>query len=394
MLQLSFVNIKAGNYLLVEGRENCDRFYIIQSGNVRCFKSNSPETSGRKLGPGDFVGVISCMSGHAQIENVEALTDVKCISVLKDQYSDLIAANTPIALKIIRTFATRMRMMNEELMKYSLRTVSQDTPEHIYDVACCYDKKEEVSIASYAYYRYVKECPNGLHRNEALKKFSAYRTISKAVFLEPTPDLTRIYPKGTMIMSESQSGAEMFVIQEGQVAISKVVDGEEVVLAVLHKGDMFGEMALLENKPRSASAIANEACRLMVVNRQNFDQMVTSQPQLISRLTVTLSERLWSMYRQLDNALLHKPLYKAIDMLALQLEKARVTSGQYQTELTIHDLLNMCAVPDGQKSEVISQIQTEIKLKQVEGKIFIPHSEEIINLAIFYRKKNAKEMRS
>lgn len=392
MLQLSFVNIKAGNYLLVEGRENCDRFYIIQSGNVRCFKSSNPEGSYRKLGPGDFVGVISCMSGHAQIENVEAITDIKCISVLKDQYPDLIAQNTPIALKIIRTFANRMRIMNEELMKYSLKTVSADTPEHIFDVAQCYDKKNEISIASYAYYRYVKECPNGAHKEEALKRFSQYRTMSKAVFLEPTPDLTRVYPKGTMIMSESQGGAEMFVIQDGQVAISKVVDGEEVVLAVLHKGDMFGEMALLENKPRSASAIANEACRLMVVNRQNFDQMVTSQPQLIARLTVTLSDRLWSMYRQLDNALLHTPLYKAIDMLALQLEKARVSNGQYQTELTINDLLNMCAVPDGQKSAVIAQIQDEIKLKQVDGKIFIPHCEEVINLAIFYRKKNAKEM--
>ena len=96
-----------------------------------------------------------------------------------------------------------------------------------------------------------------------------------------------------------------------------------MVLAVLHKGDMFGEMALLEDKPRSACAIVNENCRLMVVNRQNFDQMVSTQPQLISRLTTTLSERLWSMYRQLDNALLCQPLYRAVDMLALQLEKAR-----------------------------------------------------------------------
>ena len=48
----------------------------------------------------------------------------------------------------------------------------------------------------------------------------------------------------------------MFIIQEGAVRITKVVDGREVILAVLKKGDMFGEMALLENKPRSASAIA------------------------------------------------------------------------------------------------------------------------------------------
>ena len=394
MLQLSFVTIKAGNYLLVEGKENCDRFYIIQQGTVRCFKSNNPQGTRRDLGPGDFVGVVSCMSNHAQVENVLATSDVKCISVLKDQYPELIASNTPIALKVIRTFANRMRLMNEDLTKSALKNTSLDTPEHIYEVAKCFDDKGEISIASYAYYRYLKECANGMYRDAAAKKFSEYRNISKAVYLEPNADLTRNYPKGTMIMAESQKGAEMFVIQDGQVAITKVVNGNEVVLAVLHKGDMFGEMALLENKPRSACAIANENCRLMVVNRQNFDQMVSTQPQLISRLTITLAERLWSMYRQLDNAVLINPLYKVVDMLALQLEKARTFNGQYQTEITVTDLLNMCAIPDHIKPQVTYQIQNEVKIKlnADSGKIFIPSCQEILNQAAFFRKKNAKEM--
>ncbi len=392
MLQLSFVNIRAGAYLLVEGKENCDRFYILQSGNLTCFKSNNPNGSRKNLGPGDFTGVVSCMSGHSQIENVIASTDVKAISVLKDQYPELISTNTPIALKVIRTFAKQMREMNEELTKTALQNVSDDTPEHIFEVAKCYENKGEISIASYAYYRYLKECPEGINREEALKKFSHYRNISKAVFLEPATDLTRTYPKGTMIMSESQKGAEMFVIQEGQVAISKVVNGTEVVLAVLQKGDMFGEMALLENKPRSACAIANEDCRLMVVNRQNFDKMVATQPQLIFRLTITLAERLWSMNRQLDNVALNQPVYKFVDMLSLQLEKAKVLQGSHQTTLTIADLMNMCAIPENQKPALIYQIRNEVKIKEVNGKILIPDCQEIINQAAFFRKKNAKEM--
>ena len=53
-----------------------------------------------------------------------------------------------------------------------------------------------------------------------------------------------------MIFSEAQSGSDMFIIQRGEVSITKVVNGNEVTLAVLKKGDMFGEMALIENKPR------------------------------------------------------------------------------------------------------------------------------------------------
>lgn len=394
MLKLSFVNIRAGAYLLVEGKENCDRFYILQSGKVNCFKSSAPSESRRTQGPGDFTGVVSCLSNHSQVENVIAATDVRAISVLKDQYSELISTNSPIALKVIRTFAMRMRQMNDDLAKSALKNVSVDTPEHIFEVAKCYDEKGEISIASYAYYRYLKECPDGIHRDIALKKFSQYRNRSQAVYLEPSIDLTRMYPQGTMIMAESQKGAEMFVIQEGTVAISKIVNGVEVVLAVLHKGDMFGEMALLENKPRSACAIANSDCRLMVVNRQNFDQMVMTQPQLISRLTITLADRLWAMYRQLDNSALQKPIYKIVDMLALQLEKARVFTGQYQTDISVSDLMNMCVIPEKLKPSIIYQIQSEASIRENNGKIFIPNCQELLKQASFFRKKNAKEMQA
>ena len=161
------------------------------------------------------------MSCHSQIENAIALTDVKCISVPKSQYPELIAKNIPVALKIIRTFATRTREMNEQLTQLTLKNVSQDTPEHIFDVAQFYDKTGRTDIATYAYYRYLKECPKGAHTAFAQKRFVALKPASKAVYFEPTEELVRRYPQETMIMSESQSGSEMIVIQDGQVSKTK-----------------------------------------------------------------------------------------------------------------------------------------------------------------------------
>ncbi|MBR7064404.1 MAG: cyclic nucleotide-binding domain-containing protein, partial [Treponema sp.] len=346
MLQLSFVNFKKGSYLVVEGKAESDRFFIIQSGNVRCYRSHDLSGEGpRSLGPGDFIGVIPCMSGHSQIETIIAMTDVTCISVPRDQYPELIKKNTPVALKIIRTFANSVRSMNETLTKLTLNNVVADTPEHIYDVASFYDKSNFFDIAAYAYYQYIKACPRGNNAERAKERFIALKNRTNAVYFESTNELLRTYPKGTMVFSESQSGPDMFIIQDGQVKISKVVNGNEVTLAILKKGDMFGEMALLENKPRNASAIAHEQCRLMVVNRQNFDQMISTQPQLIARLTTMLADRLWSMYRQIDNAGLREPLHKLIDMLALQIEKTKIAlapNTQYQTNLTPLDLVNMC----------------------------------------------------
>jgi len=386
-LQLSFVQFRQGSYIVVEGKANNDFFYIVQKGLVQCTKSSDGNPV--RYGPGDFIGVVPCMSGHAQIETAIALTDVTCISVRKDQYPELIATNTPLALKIIKSFANRMRVMNDILAQMTMNNTAADTAEQIYRVAEYYDNANQLNISCFAYYQYLKTKPMGINAENAKKRFIALKPRTKVVFFEPTADLTREYPKDTMIFSESQSGAEMFIIQEGQVAISKVVDGKEVILAVLKQGDMFGEMALLENKPRSASATAHSDCRLMVVNRKNFDNMVSSQPQLISRLTITLSERLWSMYRQIENAKLTDPIHKMIDMTSLQIEKQRIKAERpnvtWQSELTAQDIANMCGIPKEQVPKAVYDFQNLSFIRINAGKILVKDCFEVLKQSDFFR---------
>ena len=391
MLQLSFVNYKKGAAIVVEGKAQSDRFFIIQVGQVQCASDvKIPGQEQTILGPGDFVGVIPCMSNHLQIETVIAMTDVTVIAVMRDQYPELIAKNTPVAMKIIRTFANKMRVLNGVLTQLTLNNVASESPEQLFKAASFYDKAARPSVAIYAYYQYLKACPAGANAETAKKRFIALKPLSKAVYFEPTEEMTRKYPKGTMIFCENQSGADMFIIQSGEVSISKVVDGNEVTLAVLKKGDMFGEMALLENKPRSASAIAHEECVLMVVNRKNFDMMVATQAQLIARLTTTLAERLWALHRQLTNSQIKEYAHKLIDMLALQLEKAKLntTSSQgFQTNISVQDLVTMCGIPTAHQAQAINDFMSLAAPKINAGKIFVAKPNEIIKTAAFYRSK-------
>ena len=393
MLQLQICRFPKGSYIVVEGKANSDRFFIIQQGRVQCYKSSGNGTTSVIFGPGDFVGVVPCMSGHLQIETAIAAEEVVAIAVKKEQYPDLIVKNTPVALKIIKTFANRMRVMNEMLTKATLNSVVTESYEQIYKVAKFYDEAYKIDIATYAYYQYLKTRPTGPNAEDAKKRFLALKAKAHPAYLEPSQESILEYPQNTMIFSESQRGKDLYIIQSGEVAISKVVNGNEVILAVLKKGDMFGEMALLENKPRSASAIAHSDCRLMVVNLANFNQMVTTQPQMISRLTTTLADRLWSMYRQLDNANIRDPLAKMIDMLSLQLEKQKIQmdslqSKQKQTELTPQDIANMCGIPHAQQPKAIYEFQQDSHIKIVDGKIFMKDMVELSKQAAFYRKQN------
>ena len=395
MLQLSFVNFRRGSYILVEGKPESDRFYIIQNGQAQVIREldfSSTNSNNNILGPGDFVGVIPCMSNHNQIESVVALTDLVAISVRKDQYPDLIAKNTAVALKIIRVFAARMREMNEVLMEMALQSTSVVSTEQLFNVAVFYDKDHNIDAAVYAYYHYLKTAPQGNKAALAKQRFVLLQPKSRAVYLEPKEEMVRSYPQGTMVFAESQPGQDMYIIQEGQVKITKIVNNNEVVLAVLKKGDFFGEMALLENLPRSACAIAHEDCKLMVINRKNFDQMVSTQAQMITRLTTTLADRLWSMYRQVTNTRIQDPQGKIIDMIALQVEKARVPINpgvpvSHEIDLAFHELANKCAIPPEEQASLLALFEKDQKFKIYHNKIFVKNCEEVIKLATYYRKQ-------
>ncbi|HEV7517324.1 MAG TPA: cyclic nucleotide-binding domain-containing protein [Thermoanaerobaculia bacterium] len=94
------------------------------------------------------------------------------------------------------------------------------------------------------------------------------------------------------VFREGDLGTEMYIIHEGQVEILNRVGEEEKLLAVLEKGDFFGEMALLEDRPRLASARALTPARLLQINGATFDQMLRDNPEIAVRMMRKLSRRL------------------------------------------------------------------------------------------------------
>jgi len=395
LLQLAFVNFRKGSYILVEGKAESDRFYIVQGGKVQIAKETEvvAEEGGNVLGPGDFIGVVSSMSGHSQIETAIAMTDVTLISVRRDQYSELIEKNTPVAMKIIYSFTKKMRYLDEALTRITLKKNVESDITHLFSIGDYYARLSKYNLALYAYYHYMKNAPNGPYAADARERFMAIKAMgisASSDLLEPkSGEMSRVYPVESMVFCECQPGAELYIIQKGQVKITKIVDNNEVLLAVLKAGDMFGEMALLENKPRSASAIALDGCQLLAVNRQNFNQMVSTQPQLIARLTTTLADRIWLMYKQLANTLINDPIGRLYDMLGIQCEKLKIplqTPRAYTFDFGPTELANMCALPKESSNRIMTDFLHEPFIKLVDNNIAVTDVTEIGKQSA-YRKK-------
>jgi CRP-like cAMP-binding protein len=392
-LQLSLVNFRKGSYIIVEGKQKADHFYIMRQGNVRVSKEAEvvEEESGNLLAPGDFFGVISTMSSHSHIETAQAVTDVSLIAVHRDQYGLLIERNTPVALKIIQQFSKTLRYLDDALARLTLKggDSTEENVSHLFRVAEYYARQSQYNQAYYAYYKYIQHFPTGPDVRIAKERMSKIKPYAKVVYLGGANEqFTRTYPQNTMIFSESEPGAELFIIQKGSVKITKIINDNEVLLALLKAGDMFGEMALLEDKPRTASAIAHEEAVLLAVNKANFRRMVSTQPQMITRLTQILSERLWFIYKQLGNTQISDSVGRMFDRLFIELERLRVplNSEAYTFDFGPTELINLVGLPKEEGNAHIRRLFENSKIRVVDNKIHVSEVGEIEKQSKYYRK--------
>jgi len=105
------------------------------------------------------------------------------------------------------------------------------------------------------------------------------------------------YKAGATVFGEGSPGDKFYLIVEGAVRISRMVAGMgEEALAVLHAGAYFGEMSLIDDAPRSATAVCHERCRLFVVHRKDLEDLLFVDRDLAYEL-------LWNWVRTLSRRL-------------------------------------------------------------------------------------------
>jgi len=389
LLQLQVVNFIKNAYITIEGKATNNCFYIIRSGNVLISKE-SEKNKTETLNPGDFFGVISAMSNHNHIETAMALTDVSLIMVHKEQFPLLIQKNNPVAMKIVLSFSRKLRELDTAIAELTLKSISTEDVVNLFNIGEYYLKQNQFNHAYYAFYRFLQYCKDNENAPKAKMLLEQIKPHAKAVYLEPTKDqFKRLYPDNTMVFCEHEPGNELYIIQSGKIKITKMIDNKEVLLAVLKEGDIFGEMALLENKPRSASAIAYGDTQLMAVNKENFKNMISTQPQLVTKLICLLAERTWVVYRQLTNLKIKSKIGRTYDTLLIQLEKNKIPIRHgmaYSFEFGPKELANMVGLNKDEAKEIMQEIFANKKFQLVDNKITVTDIEEIKKQVDYYKK--------
>jgi CRP/FNR family cyclic AMP-dependent transcriptional regulator len=137
-----------------------------------------------------------------------------------------------------------------------------------------------------------------------LKNIEIFKFLSADESRRVLADVAEIPVKSGEILFEAGSiGNEMYIIRSGRIKVFRIYDGDEITFAEFAEGDAFGEMSLIDEYPRSASAAALEDCVLLLLSRATFKKILEKDSQTGVKLLMAIAEVFSKRMRKTDKLL-------------------------------------------------------------------------------------------
>jgi CRP/FNR family transcriptional regulator, cyclic AMP receptor protein len=141
------------------------------------------------------------------------------------------------------------------------------------------------------------------NNEEALKQVPFFADLNKDELSELSARLVaRRFSTGQIIFHHGDPGGLLYIIRKGKIKITySTLDGQEALLAILGTNDFFGELALLDEAPRSATAEAIETTEAMTLHREDFIRFIRNNPDFSLHVLQTLTQRIRNLNNQIGD---------------------------------------------------------------------------------------------
>ncbi len=131
------------------------------------------------------------------------------------------------------------------------------------------------------------------HNLDTLKRVSLLNGLNKNLLRKLLIDLfEKDYASGEIVFSEGDKGKALYIVMDGSVKIVKKTSAGDKLLAALGPGSYFGELALIRESPRFATAIVEENAKLLIMYKSYFDNLLKANSAISSRVLINLVESL------------------------------------------------------------------------------------------------------
>lgn len=199
----------------------------------------------------------------------------------------------------------------------------------------------------------------------------------------------RSVPAGQVLFREGDSGKEMFVIQSGKVRLTRTIRGQDKLLADLGPGEFFGEMSIINEKPRTATAVISEDAQLLVLDPKTFEAMIKANTEIAVRMIKKLAKRLDDANAQIENLLLGDANSRVVHALLLQARSvAADETGAVRIPLGTAELAQRTNVEDAKVLEVLERLERSRLVLASEGGVVVPDPEKLVEFLEFLEMRH------
>jgi len=402
--------------------EEAEKIYLLQSGKVSLVYKDikTGDDIREPVNSGEFFGVKSSLGRYPREENAIAVADSAVMTFTIPEFELLALSNTRIIIQLLKIFSRQMRQIHAQVASL-LETEPVKPEDALFDLGVKFLKNKRFYHARYVFDRYIFLYPEGKDAAMAQKNISlaevsivcsenddkqpqnrAQNTIqntaagsrrfkTNAEIEAPVPVLdmgaftrfAKVFKNDEIFFCEHEPGDNFYLIQSGKVRLVKNTGDVERTLDILHPPEMFGEMALLENSHRTATAIAVGDVTALEFNMQNFEILLNGNPQIAFRLLRIFSKRIYDSKRRFT--ILTLPDIQAkIAYVFIMLDDTHANidksgnSREFQT--TIEDIAQWAGLSVIKTRETLMQFASQNRIEISTGRIIVKNINDFIRL--------------
>lgn len=349
-----------------------DRIFILQKGLI-VLSSTDVETGvpvTEYAREGEFFGVKSAFGRFPREETATVVADSLVIAMSVAEFEQLFSSNKQIIMKMLRVFSNQLRAVHKKSEQILGSGEGVNPQAGMASVAQCFYDEEQYRSCCDICLKFLKLYPNSDDKDtvarlyaDSKKRFDKLQataarqdsgdqivipTGSSGFYLPGFERFVKTFERDSVIISEHEPGETFYLIQSGSIQLVKCVNGVRKNLDILHPGEFFGEMAILENSPRSATCVAIDKVEVLEFNKANFEALITGNPQMALILLKLFCKRIYDQKRRLKILLIAEPHARLASVFMMFDEmnpSANAVDKSRRFNLTISDLSHWSGLP-------------------------------------------------
>ncbi|MFA6857625.1 MAG: Crp/Fnr family transcriptional regulator [Treponema sp.] len=375
-----------------------ERIFILQKGILVLtsidIETNQPVTE--QVRNGEFFGVKSALGHFPREETATGLTDCVIVVLTVSEFEQIFSGNRQVIMKMLRVFSNQLRQIHKKT-EAILNNITEDQQTGMIAVAKSFYGDEQYLSCCDICTKFLSLYPDTLKKEEVAKLYADAKIRNDKMNTKNRSDdfssdenesagalkqfslpaferFAKQYKPGNVIISEFEPGNCFYLIQSGKVQLVKCVNDSKKNLDILKPGEFFGEMAILDNSPRSATCVAIGKVECLEFNKENFELLITGNPQIAIILLKLFCKRIYDQKRRF-RILAIKDLQARLADVFLMFEEMNPSQNtnerQRKFNVTTADLAHWAGLPLDTTRDEVNKFVEKRKLEVYDNYMIV-----------------------